>query len=722
MKYLDLKIALYLVPLVLATNFATANTEDAEAIFSLSLEELLAIKVISPSKRPQKLSDAPGTVYVITEQDILIYGYRDLKDALKTVPGMEISWSGFFMQGGQRGFARSFAETLLLVNGREVQSLFTGEMFVSKQFPLHNVERIEIMQGPASALYGANAYLGVINIITKVENPQYSGGELGIRSASWNTKEYYFNYAGHLMDDRLRIAVSGREYRSDEEDFTDFIDDPKFVPNYFDTDPEHFPSAGDSENPYASESFVTNISAKVSFNLSDMETFYAGIDRYDNDGGVGLQWGPQTWAKRVIEGTWDQRIQRMQHIGYNGKFMDNRVDFTFEYQSWREDILEGQQGYDWDTNELNRWDWNTTNLKRRKLFAQIGFDFTLGENKNHLITGIAQDNFNWTKSRNGWNYDFIDNGASVLAEARGLLSNDKSSFYFQNQTSIGEEWLLSLGGRFDDQSLHGSTFNPRVALIYKMDEKTTWKFLYGQAFREPSGFELMFVKENLPIPSPSEMTTYEISWQRGFSKFNIHAVLFLNQSSDIIIENEQLARAQYPEITDFGGGDRYFINANDRDTKGVEISLNIIPTKRLTGFVNWSYVSPDAEIAFAGSPQEKAVKGLNIAKNKLNLGLSYQLTDTITLSLLDHWRSSVVVDRPGVRGGDNLLTSLDAYHDTSLTLSSRNIGLGSGTKANVSLVLNNLFDREFYQPSVRDDAAVYLQEGRSVSLQIALKF
>ena len=155
---------LTVVVLVAATAFAS-DTEFVDYA-EMSLEDLAAVTITSATMRSQKAEEVPATVYVITDRDFERYGYRDLKDVLKHTVGIEYGDPHSWLQGGQRGFSGSWSQTKLLVNGLETNLLWSGEAYISNQFPLHNVKRVEIIQGPASALYGADAFSGVINIVT----------------------------------------------------------------------------------------------------------------------------------------------------------------------------------------------------------------------------------------------------------------------------------------------------------------------------------------------------------------------------------------------------------------------------------------------------------------------------------------------------------------------------------------------------------------------------
>ena len=131
------------------------------------------IQITSVSKKPENIKEAPATVMVITEEEIAQRGYVDLEAMLSDLPGFDISrmlgitYSNIY----QRGYrSNSTDRTLFLIDGVEENSLWSNTASISRQYPITNIKRVEVIYGPASTMYGANAFVGVINVITK--NPE----------------------------------------------------------------------------------------------------------------------------------------------------------------------------------------------------------------------------------------------------------------------------------------------------------------------------------------------------------------------------------------------------------------------------------------------------------------------------------------------------------------------------------------------------------------------
>ena len=140
----------------------------AEDILTMSLEEMMNVEVTTASKVPQKMRETPTTVRIITAEQIRERGYFTLEAALADLPGFQFrNINGFNTYSFMRGIPSQNNLILLLVDGVQINELNSGGYYGGGQFDLSNTERIEVVYGPSSALYGTNAVSGIINIITK---------------------------------------------------------------------------------------------------------------------------------------------------------------------------------------------------------------------------------------------------------------------------------------------------------------------------------------------------------------------------------------------------------------------------------------------------------------------------------------------------------------------------------------------------------------------------
>ena len=160
-----------LLILTLQLQLSAQKQVKTEKLLELSLEELMNIEVVTASKKPQRLSEAPATVRVITAEQIKERGYFTLEEALSDLPGIQFrDIIGFNSYVFMRGVPSQNNLIVMMVDGIQINELNSGGFYGGGQFNLSNVKRIEVVYGPASALYGTNAASGIINIITN--NPR----------------------------------------------------------------------------------------------------------------------------------------------------------------------------------------------------------------------------------------------------------------------------------------------------------------------------------------------------------------------------------------------------------------------------------------------------------------------------------------------------------------------------------------------------------------------
>src|SRR5881398_2733656 len=208
-------ISLAVVALFLGSSVSAQN-QGVPDISRMSIELLMNVEVTSVAKRPQRVADAAAAVFVLTQEDIRRSGARNIPEALRMVPGLEVAridenkWAI-----GARGFNGRFANKLLvLIDGRSVYTpLFSGVYWDIQDVPLEDVDRIEVIRGPGATLWGANAVNGVINVITKnakdTQGLLLSGGG-GTELRGFGTVRY-----GAALGSRVRARIYGRGFDRD---------------------------------------------------------------------------------------------------------------------------------------------------------------------------------------------------------------------------------------------------------------------------------------------------------------------------------------------------------------------------------------------------------------------------------------------------------------------------------------------------------------------------
>ncbi len=188
------------------------------------------LQVTSVSKKAENLHEAPATVILVTNKEIERRGYNDLEIMLHDLPGFDISRSNGNMYSHiyQRGYKSiNTNRTLFLVDGVEDNDLWSSNVYLSRQFPLSNIKNVEVVYGPASTMYGSNAFLGVVNIITKSANDIIEPGkQFGINAqtgyGSYNTKYVDASIAARTKNQKLAFSLTGRVFLSDEPDLSSY--------------------------------------------------------------------------------------------------------------------------------------------------------------------------------------------------------------------------------------------------------------------------------------------------------------------------------------------------------------------------------------------------------------------------------------------------------------------------------------------------------------------
>ena len=456
----------------------------------LSLEQLRALKVTSASLHDQNLEDAPASITVITAEEIRKFGSRTLAEALSWVRGFYATSDYSYAEIGIRGFSLPGFETryIVMINGHDTAENIIDSTFVGNDFPLELdlVDRIEVVRGPSSALYGSNGMLATINVITK--RPRDVHGT-AIRMETGSLGE--------------RKMVAGTAV-----------------------------ALGRKANLLVSASVFNNAGAHQLY-VSELDTAQTNFGRaIDMDGEKGyhafadLTWG--NWEALAVAG---DRI-KIQPVSWGDTAFNDRgtrVEDSrgfFELSYTRD--LPGDRTLTWRTSyDAYRY---------RGIYRYLA-DGGVEDNREH-------DYGDWMGSK--FTYRLPDSktghltlGTEVRIDLRALQSafdvapqqdqllwvnrRDRYAAVFaQQEWELGRHWQMNLGLRFDRSRLKGSAVSPRVAAIYKPSTKTDLKLMYGRGFRHPSSYDMFYDDGITQIGNPSlrpETTdTYEFDIEHTFTR------------------------------------------------------------------------------------------------------------------------------------------------------------------------------------------------------------
>lgn len=734
---------------ILQLFISQALGETPEELFNLDLEDFLNIEVVSVSKRPEKSYTAPGTLYVITEEDIERYRLTSLEEALNLVPSVYLYNPHSWIWGGQRGFVSNFSQTLLLINGREVNDLIALEGFISNQFGTRNIKRVEVVASPASAMYGANALAGVINIILKDGDPEFKGVELSVDTGSYNTIETNLIVGKKINDISLKGSI--RYFESDEADFLEFVKGPSYSSGWVDGT-----VANSFINDYENDSSAMNINFQV-----DFKGLYAGMNYYRNEQSHGLEKLRWDYTDGVDErefslyfAGFDDRITPSFRLKADYYYIRNFMWGSYDAGLWPVARLQAPN----DTAIYTLPDSVTTSTGQRlagedeikayySSFAYYLMDQGIIDSSaiteeeietyfqhvyaNKESDGSIRHRFEVMTSTElterasidvGYAFDYIDfaglavtdagigQGASVDIPVDSSLKKDyytsyKHGIFGQLYYSLIKDILcLNIGARYDDQEHYGSSFNPRIGMVYQPGKNSTIKVLYGESFREPNIFEL----SSNPDLDPAELKTYELGIGHNFGGF---ARLNLT--------------GYHSKIDNFLGSVGSLIGTGVEEVEtqtvdGIECKLDI-KKKSFSLFLNGALIvnaEQKGTNALTGAREKVKLKGL--PKETASLGLSYDFLNYYKVSMISSHRN----DYEALSGNKGVsdIVKIKAYHDVKVSLSFDKVKIG-GFMWDGYISVNNLFDRINYEANIRRSGPhMFIQEGRSYTSGIRMVF
>jgi outer membrane receptor for ferrienterochelin and colicins len=439
--------------------------------------------VVTATMTEKEIEKAPGSIEVITEQNILEMNAETLAEALEDAADiMVVTAEG--KQKAPRIRGMESIHSLVLIDGRRLPSGFKGVVDI-EHIPVNMIERIEIVRGPASALYGTDALGGVINIITKKSPDQFNMGvtaQYGQRSYSDQHEEKLNAFIGNSWN-RFGFFLSGGVQGKD----------------YYDLD-DSAPNDGDDIT-------LKTISGRFTLDINDNNDLMAGFEYIDKND-IGLRY----MQKQNRE--WDHVDERSNYfIRYN-----NRISPLFKLML-RANHSDQKNRTDLDppTSTVDGYEKSDLDQLEGRVTGILG---------KHLLTF-------------GSEYRDIE-----LEEDSGTeYGVENISFYSQDEYQVLSSLYLVFGLRFDDHSEFGSEWTPRTSLVYSIFNNLRLKASYGTGFRAPTISELFItsyrsqgktIYEPNPDLDPETSNSYEIGLEGEYKSFTGKLTAFRNEIKDLI--------------------------------------------------------------------------------------------------------------------------------------------------------------------------------------------
>lgn len=447
----------FIFNLVLFSSFVAADAAVAEDLTELSIEELLKVEVISASRIGQKANLAPTSLSVLTASEIRTFGWRTLQDALNSIRGLYGSNDRNYSYMGVRGFLHTSdynSRLLIMIDGQRMnENLYDGG-YLAQEFLLDIdlIERIEFIPGAGSSIYGANAFSGLVNIVSK-SGRGINGVQLAGEAGTFETYKGRVSY-GKKFDNGADVLFSASHFDSAGPENL-------YFPGY--DDPSTNNGIAHNMDTERADRLFTSLKYQ---NFSVMAGF---VDRFKR---------VPTPASDGIFNDPDYTTDDRQFFG-NLKYETALNDVTslrlksfyqgYDYSAVQSYVDQGRLIYHYQGN--GRW-WGG----EAQLISTV-FD------KHRLMLGVE---YQYDQRQRFLSYD-IDPYKNY---GETNFQGSRVELYAQDDIQILDDLIFSAGLRFDyHHLLNNLQLNPRLGLIWNPLDTTTFKLLYGSTFRAPNAYE-----------------------------------------------------------------------------------------------------------------------------------------------------------------------------------------------------------------------------------------
>jgi outer membrane receptor for ferrienterochelin and colicins len=570
------KLLFLLLPLLISTTKSYAETADP---YVFAMPEV----IVTATKTAMKIQDVPAAVEVITQEDIKAHGAHILKDIIGSAAGVGVMRINGREALSIRGFDARYS--MILIDGKRVPAE-PDPYYELDRISLENVERIEIVRGPVSSLYGADALGGVVNIITKAAKTEAFTLRLNqgvlTRTGDKNGR-YSFTYDSGKQG-KYGIVVSG---------------------SYFDNDAS-IKSDGTTYLPFGERK---NISTHLEYSPSDKETvtFTASYMKEDT-----REYAIMGNLRTDVH---DDNDRSEYSLSYKKFLSDGELYFNTYHSIWNKynDTMNRENGQ--YINSI--YGYSTISGLEGRISKSVSENHLLtigGEFRPELFrgTGIQTGRGTFTKTYHGKQYE----GSEV--------KTNYSAFYLQDQWTVSPKLLAVASARYDDSNKFESNISPKIGLTYTPEPGWRIKLNAGQGFRVPSPNQL-YLKLNIPRNGnlvslagnpnlrPENSTSYDLSVEHDIGNVKSKLTFFSSKITDMIDEVwVDSAKVEYQNI-------------NRASIQGIEGEVSTSLSDRLSWSGNYTYLDATNDLT--------NTRLYNRARHKISSRFSYRHSNDLTANL-----------------------------------------------------------------------------------------
>jgi outer membrane receptor for ferrienterochelin and colicins len=648
---------------------AAASAQDAPTpdVATLSLEDLLGAELVSTaSKFAQEVREAPASITVVTAEEIRRQGHRTLADTLRSVRGFYTTYDRNYHYLGVRGFARPGdynTRVLILLNGHRLNDAIYDMAPIGTDFPvdLSLIQRVEIIRGPGSSLYGTNALFAVINVITKT-GAEHKGLTLESGGGSLDTGRASASF-GHLFGNERELLIAGSTYRTAGQSRLYF---PEF------------------DNGTAGSGVALDLDADEASNV--FGSFSAG--RFSIHAGAAT------------------RNKQLPTAPFGTLFSDDRAETTDE-RAYVAGVFSGPVGGGWNATARVGYNYYSYDGVYPYDFGdEFGVVPWIDTADAHTVSGEL------TATRRFARAHLVTAGAEVRRQVRNQqtagdifgmgvdvdVPGTNTGLYVQDEVRLFS-WLLgNVGVRLDHDPSFGFYATPRAGLVFLPRQQTAIKVLHGRAFRAPNGYENYYyfdtTREIAGTLQPERVSSTEFVWEERLSRHVRAALGVFSYAARHLIEQRSLVAGD-------GADDLYFVNGGGMHADGIEGEVEAKLPNGVTALVSHSVV--DAEDHATALPLSNSPQHLSKASAQLPLSSGFFLGV----------EGQYVGERRTIVG-----ETLDSFFVSNVTVTSPDT-----RRVQLAVGVYNVFDEAYGDPGAAEHLQRAIpQDGRTFLARIRVGF
>lgn len=621
--------------------------------------------VFTASKFEQKVTEAPARTSVMTRDEIRRYGHRFLSEILQSMPGFYLNNDRNYGRLGVRGFnipGDYNSRILLLIDGQRLNEGVYDSMDIDDLFVLDVdlIERVEVVRGPGSSLYGSSAFFGVVNVITR-DGRGLNGTE--VAGSVGNDDTYQGRISrGERLANGVEYLVSGTYHESDGNDrvYAREFDDPATNNGYYeDNDGRQF----------------EQLFGELSYGDFSLQAGFVDREKHVPTGAFETVYNDPNY--RTLDARWYVSLKYETQLQDGANLLTRAFYDHYEYEGYYPYDYGPPPDYVVYRDEAESEQWGAEVQWSKQLFER--HRVTVGGEYRETPTQVQKA------------YDVYDVYLDIDTDASTW------GLYAQDEFRVRDDLILSAGLRYDYFESFGSTTNPRVALVWMPMSETTLKGIYGTAFRAPSAYELFYNDGNIFQKAagdldPETIETFELIVEQQLTPaLRAVASVYKNVVEDLIIADEDPADG----LVVFG-------NRGNAEVRGAELELQGNWQDGWRGGLSYAYTEAEDDDGsrLVNSPRHLV---------KLNL-IAPLIGDRLSAGLEWQYESS----RKTLAGEES-----DDFSLTNLTLFSENWVPGLELSAGVY----NLFDEHYSHPGAEEHAQDLLeQDGRAFRVKLQYAF